>query len=236
MTDGGLKYNNMLCYIHNVDCYSAYVGHNIIYCYILTMPPNPSPRTYTDAAQRIYRIAEDQHGYFTARQAREAGVNPMAVVMMAGRGAVERTSHGVYRVVRFPAGSPPLGQYVEASLWPHGTRGVISHESALALYEMSDANPSKLHITVPAKFRIRRKVPGYLVVHHADLQPHEIQPFEGIPVTAPERTIRDCHARHLPRALIRQAIDDARRHGLLTMRDAARLQDELGRPGAEGEP
>ena len=197
------------------------------------MIQNPSSGTYTDAAQRIYWIAEEQHGYFTARQAREAGVNPMAVVMMARRGAVERTSHGVYRVVRFPLG--PLGQYVEASLWPHGTRGVISHESALALYEMSDANPSKLHITVPRKFRIRREVPGYLVVHHADLPPHEIQPFEGIPVTAPERTIRDCHARHLSRGLIRQAIDDARRQGYLSMRDAARLQDELGRPGPEGE-
>ena len=198
------------------------------------MPRNPSHRTYTDAApaQRIYRIAEDQHGYFTARQAREAGVSPMAVVMMAGRGAVERTSHGVYRVARFPLG--PLGQYVEASLWPHGTRGVISHESALALYEMSDANPSKLHITVPRKFRIRREVPGYLVVHHADLQPHEIQPFEGIPVTAPERTIRDCHARHLPWGLVRQAIDDGRRQGYLSMRDAACLQDELERTGAEG--
>ncbi len=197
------------------------------------MIQNPSRGTYTDAGRRIYRIAEDQHGYFTARQAREAGVNPMAVVMMARRGAVERTSHGVYRVVRFPLG--PLGQYVEASLWPHGTRGVISHESALALYEMSDANPSKLHITVPRKFRIRREVPGYLVVHHADLQPHEIQPFEGIPVTAPERSILDCHARHLSRGLIRQAIDDARRQGYLSMRDAARLQDELGRPGPEGE-
>ena len=197
------------------------------------MIQNSSHGTYTNAAQRIYRIAEEQHGYFTARQAREAGVDPMAVVMMAGRGAVERTSHGVYRVVRFPLG--PLGQYVEASLWPHGTRGVISHESALALYEMSDANPSKLHITVPRKFRIRREVPGYLIVHHADLQPHEIQPFEGIPVTAPERTIRDCHARHLSRALIRQAIDDARRQGYLSMRGAARLQEELGRPGPEGE-
>ncbi len=197
------------------------------------MIQNPSLGTYTDAAQRIYWIAEEQHGYFSARQAREAGVNPMAVVMMAGRGAVERTSHGVYRVVRFPLG--PLGQYVEASLWPHGTRGVISHESALALYEMSDVNPSKLHITVPCKFRIRRKVPGYLVVHHADLPLHEIQPFEGIPVTAPERTIRDCHARHLSRGLIRQAIDDARRQGYLSMRGAARLQDELGRPGPEGE-
>ena len=197
------------------------------------MTQTTSPRTYTDAAHRVYRIAEDQHGYFTARQAREAGVNPMAVVMMAGREAIERTSHGVYRVVRFPQG--PLGQYVEASLWPHGIRGVISHESALALYEMSDANPSKLHITVPRKFRIRRQVPGYLVVHHADLEPHEIQPFEGIPVTVPERTIRDCHARHLSRGLIRQAIDDARRQGYLSMRDAARLQDELGLPGAEGE-
>ena len=197
------------------------------------MLQNSSRGTYTDAAQRIYRIAEEQHGYFTARQAREAGVNPMAVVMMARRGAVERTSHGVYRVVRFPLG--PLGQYVEASLWPHGTRGVISHESALALYEMSDANPAKLHITVPRKFRIRREVPDYLVVHHADLQPHEIQPFEGIPVTAPERTIWDCHARHLSRGLIRQAIDDARRQGYLSMRSAARLQNELGRPGPEGE-
>jgi hypothetical protein len=36
-----------------------------------------------------------------------------------------------------------LDQYMEATPWPGG-RGVISHDTALAMYELSDVNPSKM--------------------------------------------------------------------------------------------
>jgi predicted transcriptional regulator of viral defense system len=40
-------------------------------------------------------------------------------------------------------------------------RGTISHESALALYGLSDVSPSKVHITLPPALRIRRTPPAW---------------------------------------------------------------------------
>jgi predicted transcriptional regulator of viral defense system len=120
---------------------------------------------------------------------------------------------------------------MEASLWPgshsRDVQGVISHESALAFHELSDVSPSKIHITVPRALRIRRAVPRYLSVHHANLDPTEIEWHDGMPVTTPVRTIRDSHAAHAGPALIRQAVDDARRRGLMPAREAAALEAEL---------
>ena len=113
------------------------------------------------------------------------------------------------------------------SISPAGVRGVISHESALALHQISDVNPSKIHITVPGVFRVRRRIPDHLVVHHAELREEEVEWAGSIPVTTPERTILDCSAAHLGPELIRQAIDDGEQNGLLRSRTAAALRREL---------
>jgi predicted transcriptional regulator of viral defense system len=128
---------------------------------------------------------------------------------------IERVSRGVYRLTRFPVS--PIGQYMEASLWPQvrrpEARGTISYESALALYNLSEVNPSKVHITLPHKMRIRRKPPAHFVIHYAHLDTREIQIVEGIPVTTVERTIRDVHSAHLGSELVQQSVEDARRAG-----------------------
>ena len=181
-----------------------------------------------EAYAAIYELAADQLGYFTAGQAREVGVSHMALVMMERRESVERVSRGVYRLVHFPIG--PLSQYMEASLWPVGTVGIISHESALALYDISDANPSRVHITVPRAFRIRRQIPSHLSVHHADIPDQQRDFFEGIAVTTVARTIRDCHIAHVGAELLEGAIRDAEQQGLLRRKDAEQLRTELELP------
>lgn len=185
--------------------------------------------------EKLYEIAERQLGYLTAAQAKAAGVLQVRLVQLHNSGDIERVSRGVYRLARFPVS--PLGQYMEAALWPQvrrpGARGVISHASALALYGLSDASPAKVHVTLPAGARIRRAVPRHLAVHYADLVSADVQEVEGIPATTPERTIRDVHADHIGPALVRQAIVDGRRTGQLTLDQADRLEHEL--LGAEDE-
>jgi predicted transcriptional regulator of viral defense system len=87
---------------------------------------------------------------------------------------------------------------MEAALWPQVRRpdayGVISHESALAIYGLSNASPAKVHVTLPTKFRIRRAVPKRLALQYADLTPKDVQRVEGVPVTTAARAIRDAHA------------------------------------------
>lgn len=177
------------------------------------------------AHKLLYEIAEDQNGYVTTAQARDAGVSNQALANMVARGVLDRVSWGVYRLVQFPVS--PLDQYVEASLWPLSTRGVISRESALAIYGLSDVNPAKIHITVPKSFRVRRETPRMLVIHRVDLPSVDVQIHEGIPITTPERTIRDCCTAQVGAALIRQAIRDGRKTGHLRTVQAEALEREL---------
>lgn len=177
----------------------------------------------------LYDIAEGQLGYFTTAQAREAGLHPVRLVQLHRQGDIQRVSRGVYRLTRYPVS--PLGQYMEAALWPQvrrpGAQATVSHESALAIYGLSDVSPAKVHITLPHALRIRRALPRYLVLHYADLEPRDIKQIEGVPVTTAARTIRDVHAAHIGPALVRQAITDGRKTGHLTFDEADRLEEEL---------
>lgn len=181
----------------------------------------------------LYDLAEGQLGYFTTAQARDAGVHPVRLVQLHRHGDIERVSRSVYRLTRYPVS--PLGQYMEAALWPQvrrpGAQATVSHESALAIYGLSDVSPAKVHITLPRALRIRRAIPRHLVLHYADLEPQDIKQVEGVPATTAARTIRDVHATHLGPALVRQAITDGRKTGHLTFDEADRLEEELlGRP------
>ena len=177
----------------------------------------------------LYELAEPQSGYFTAAQARAAGLHQVRLVQLERSEDLERVSRGVYRLTRYPIS--PLGQYMEAALWPQvrrpGAQGIVSHESALAVYGISDVSPAKVHITLPATLRIRRKPPEFLALHYADLEPQDVQQIEGVPVTTAERAIRDVHASHIGPALVAQAIADGRRTGHLTFDQARRLKREL---------
>ncbi len=166
------------------------------------------------AFETVMDVAAEQYGYVTTLQARERGVTANALRMMATRGVLERVARGVYRIPTFPPSQ--YAEYMEASLWPAGVRGVISHASALALRGLSDISPSRVHLTVLQSFRVRREVPSHLVVHRQHLPDDAITMFEAIPVTTVKRTIEDCHRAHIGPALLRQALADAEREGFLT--------------------
>jgi predicted transcriptional regulator of viral defense system len=178
-----------------------------------------------EAYSTLYEIAADQFGYFTAAQAREAGVRAMALVMMERRQTVERVSQGVYRLQQFPPG--PYAEYMEATLWPVGKMGVISHESALALYGVSDSNPGRIHLTLPLGYRVRRAAPARLKLHYQEMDDEDRTLFEGIPVTTMARTIRDCRTAAVGDEILRQALADAEREGLISPTDAAALRREV---------
>lgn len=176
---------------------------------------------------QLLELATDQYGYVSTGDARELGISPRRLKLMAERGSLSRIAHGLYR---FPPGVVPitaLDQYMEGAMWPD-RRGVVSHDTALAVYGLSDVNPGKVHVTIPRSYRVRRKhVPRVFAFHRADLSEDEITRFEGIPIVTPERAIRDAHARHLGPALVGQAIDDAQRAGLLARVRADALRREL---------
>ena len=183
-------------------------------------------------SDKLYNIAESQLGYFTASQARAAGVQQVRLVQLNQSGDIERVSRGVYRLMRFPLS--PLGQYMEAVLWPQvrrpGARAVISHVSALALHELSEVSPAKIHITLTRPTRSLRSHARWS--HFAPPAPDDIQVAEGVPVTTPVRH-RDVHAAHLAIALA--AGHRRGRSGRLTHVEADRSRKLLSRIGSAKE-
>jgi predicted transcriptional regulator of viral defense system len=95
------------------------------------------------------------------------------------------------------------------------------------MHELSDVSPARVHVTLPTAVRIRRDVPKGFVIHYADLASEDVERVEGVPVTRPERSIRDAHASHLGNELVTQAIADGRRSGALSTPVANRLEREL---------
>jgi predicted transcriptional regulator of viral defense system len=169
----------------------------------------------------LFEVAQSQSGYFTAGQAATAGYSPQLLHKYLGNGKVVRARRGIYRLVHFPAGEEE--DLVLLWLWAERA-GVFSHETALALHDLSDALPSKVHMTVPASWRRRRlRVPAGLVLHYADLEEMDRTAFSVVPVTSPKRTLRDCIAADVSPALVRQAVLQARRRGLIAEKDGVEI-------------
>ena len=177
------------------------------------------------AYETLFALATEQLGYVTREQSLDAGFSEKTLRQMARRGDVDHVGRGLYRFNAIPPG--PLDAYMEAVLWPHRKTAVLSHETALDLYGLSDANPDKIHITVPKKHAITRKIPAVYDIHRADLKPDEITWREGLPLTTIERTIRDCHQTHLRRGLLEQALDQARARGLINAATERKLRKEI---------
>ena len=184
------------------------------------------------AFNQLADLAADQYGFVSQHDARGLGIAPMTLIRMSEHGTLERRGHGLYRLHYFPVS--PLDSYMEATLWPRGTRGVLSHETALQLYELSDVNPSKIHLTVPREHRIRREIPTVYRIHHETLADEDVTFYEGIPIVTPAHAIRQSHAAHLGAALIGQAIDHGVSNGRLTRKQAAQLRREIGVKAGSG--
>jgi predicted transcriptional regulator of viral defense system len=169
----------------------------------------------------LYDFAERQGGFFTALQAREAGLadNTHPYHVKAGNWIRER--RGIYRLARFPLPSRP--DLMLWQLWSHNRagepQGTFSHTTALSLHELSDAMPRRLDMTVPPGFQRMAAIPAVLDLHRGRLGDEDVETVEGIRVTTPLRTLVDVvHDGVLGQDLQVQAVHDAIRRGRVTRR------------------
>ena len=183
------------------------------------------------AADALFEIVEGQQGYFTAKQAAEAGFLLGSQAHHVKAGNWLRVERGIYRLARFPRSMEE--QYVIYSLWSRDRTGkpvgVYSHETALSVHELSDANPSKLHMTVPSNFRRTASTPELLVLHRARLAEGEIERRQGFAVTRPIRTVADIAALG-HQEFAEQALRDGARRGVITHRQILELRGRGGHP------
>jgi predicted transcriptional regulator of viral defense system len=174
-------------------------------------------------------LAEQNDGLVTATQARALGIADSVLARLTQRAKLERVARGVYRIPYFPANR--LSQYREAVLWVRASQGpervALSHETALAVYGISDVNPSRTHISVPKDARLRRRKPKWIVIHRGDLPPSDVTTHEGLPVTTVAKTVLDVMEATGKIGLARQALRDARKEGYISAAELSRLTGQL---------
>ena len=171
--------------------------------------------------EALYAIASQQGGHFTTVQAGAAGYSPQLLHKYLASRKFRRVRRGIYRIVHFPDADHE--DLIVHWLWAE-QEGVFSHQTALALHELSDVLPAKIHMTLPNAWKRRRlRVPDGLVLHHDDVVDRHRQWHGVVPLTSPWRTIRDCIDAHLSPDLVEQAIRQARQRGLISKEEENKL-------------
>ena len=174
---------------------------------------------------KLAGVATAQEGSFTTKQAAAAGYSPQLLIKHIRAGRISRMRRGIYRLVHFPAGEHE--DLIAAWLWSDQA-GVISHHTALALHDLSDALPSKVHLTLPQAWRRRRlRVPPGVVIHHANVPPDDLAWFGAAPTTNPRRTLNDCAREALAPDLLRHAAQQAMRRGLVARAELCDVDEAL---------
>ncbi len=173
------------------------------------------PHSSRETARSLFSKALEQGGYFTAKQAREAGYDYPHLDYHVSTGNFERVEHGLYRLTSLPPGEHD--DLVRLTLWSRNRQdepqAVASHESALALHELSELLPTKIHLTVPPTFR--KDPPEGCVLHRARFAPKDIEERAGFRVTVPLRTLLDVAAGGVPEEQLQKAVADALARGLV---------------------
>lgn len=190
---------------------------------------NSAPPTLYETAlrkNRLFGIVAAQDGLFTTQQAEQAGYSDQLLVHHVNSGNFRRVRRGIYRLVHYPVGEHE--EFVEVWLWSDRV-GIFSHETALALHDLSDVLPAKIHLTLPsAARRQRRRVPDGIVLHHADVPDAERAWHGPVPITSPLRTLIDCAQAAISPELLEVAVAQALRRGLIGAADAERVSKPNG--------
>jgi predicted transcriptional regulator of viral defense system len=167
--------------------------------------------------------AYQQSGYFTVRQAREHGISSQLLNHYRRQGRFEPVRRGLYRIRGFPTGEHD--EMREKWMAVGTDKAVLSHESALALLDLSDSIPDAVHLLVPRRYRGLRRPPGVVIHTRPDNEKVSAVWRDGLPLTAPARTLVDVIDDLQPEQAS-MAVEQALRRGLLTTRE---LKQEAAR-------
>ena len=188
------------------------------------------PRSSREAAWSLRATAQDQGGYFTAKQAKASGYDYSHLDYHVSTGAFERIEHGLYRLADMPVAEDD--DLIRLSLWSRNRadepQAVVSHESALVLHELTELLPDRIHLTVPPGFR--KEPPRGCVLHKAALAPAESEERLGYRVTTPLRTLLDVGAGTTSGEQVEKVVAEALRQGLVRRRQLVEAIRTMPRP------
>lgn len=176
-------------------------------------------KRYKKAQDRLFEIVSYQQGFFTTKQAMEAGYADNTHTFHVKSGNWIRECRGIYRLAKYP--QPERPDLILWFLWSRNRQeepqGVYSHQTALSIHELSDVMPSKLHMTVTRAFRRNSNISNVLILHKADIHKDDIETMQGFRVTKPLRTVADLISEDsVSSDIIQQAVREALARGLIS--------------------
>jgi len=150
--------------------------------------PGPSKVNF----QKLYGIADQYDGYFTAKHALSAGYSNRMQIYHVQNGDWIRESRGIFRLRHFPPSlnCDLLVWYLWSSDRAGSPQGVISHDTALQVHNLGSWRDSKVHLTVPKHFR-RSVMPPQLYLHCDNVDPGDVIVKHSFKITKPLKTIVD---------------------------------------------
>lgn len=190
---------------------------------------------------KLISIANCQRGYFTSAQAIEAGYLPQQQHYHTQCGNWEKVGRALYRLHGYT--DCMESEFIRWSLWTIGRNplrtAVVSHDSALCHYGLSDETPASVHLTTPTEQRNYKSGDEACVFHRFDLRDHEYVREMGFKVTTPYRTLLDMKPDLILKRKWVEAVTRAENKGMLDEATAAGLLGRLhlaarGRSGAWG--
>jgi hypothetical protein len=134
----------------------------------------------------------------------------------------DRVDRGLFRLPDWPTRDED--RYVLWRLWSRGL-AVVSHQSALVIYDLGDVNPTRLHLTVPLGFRAKDAA---VVIHRSVLAPADVEDRDGYQITSVQRTLFDTASGDMTQEQLDVAVADAVKRGLVAPRRLRHRADEFG--------
>lgn len=170
------------------------------------------PTDRRDLRRRLFNVAAQQAGYFTAAQAKEVGYSYQAQAHHRRAGNWIRMDRGLFRLSEWIPGIHD--DLVRWTLWSKG-RAVVSHQTALAVHGIGEFESPKVHLTVPRSFTMDDDA---VLLHRSNLGDDDVLIENGFRLTTPLRSVIDVAASSPDPDQLARAIDDALQKGLVTIR------------------
>jgi predicted transcriptional regulator of viral defense system len=165
-----------------------------------------------DLRRRLFALAAQQGGYFTAAQAKQLGYSYQAQAHHVRAGNWIRIDRGLFRLAEW---IPDLhDDLIRWTLWSRG-RAVVSHETALSVHGISELESARVHLTVPPRFSMDDPA---LTLHRADLPDEDVVQGAGFSVTSIARSLTDVAALAADEDQLARAIQEAIEAGKVTVR------------------
>lgn len=174
--------------------------------------------------EKLREIALDQHGLVTAAQAEDVNVSRPSLSYLVKNERIERVDRGIYRIPQVQYS--PYDVLQQALLWA-GEDAVLSHDTALAAWDVCDINPTAIHITVPKAKRIQKVARQNIVIHREDISNVSVKWWEGMPTVSLQLALKQCIDRGVSSHILDQAIHDGLSKGMIRKEDVNLLSERL---------